>query len=366
VEVLELSVSIEAAPDSLPEPGGPVDFTVVFTNTGSKLLTLTSLQSTLYGNLMDSGNSAISGTTCDDPLTINPNGGVRGCSFSANVSGQPGDVVVSVSAAMEDNQGNEVSHSGQTTVTLTDVPSSIDVTLTADPSSVPEPRAAVDFTVRVENTSPVDSVTINSLNDSLLGNLDGQGTCTIPQTNAAGNTYQCSFTATVSGSSGDNETNTVTAAGSDDDGSPVSASDQTSVAITDSVIKYVYLPLALNNFVIGEPNDGPCQAYPINLNHDYYFLPDDENDWYQFELPSSGNVVVELTDFAPLAGQILVYHGDSCNSLTSDDLLGNNGDFSPTKIVSFSAPSAGTYYVWVINDGAINATHAYKLRIQFP
>jgi hypothetical protein len=69
--------------------------------------------------------------------------------------------------------------------------------------------------------------------DDVHGDLDGQGDCSLPQAIVVGGVYTCSFTATVSGNAGDSETDTVTATGHDDDGSPVSASDDATVTITD-------------------------------------------------------------------------------------------------------------------------------------
>ena len=53
------------------------------------------------------------------------------------------------------------------------------------------------FSVKVENTSAVDSVTITSLNDDVYGNLDGEGTCDVPLTLAPGASYNCSFSGSV-------------------------------------------------------------------------------------------------------------------------------------------------------------------------
>ena len=83
-----------------------------------------------------------------------------------------------------------------------DTPSSILVTKTADPTSLPEPGGSASFSVTVKNTSAVDSVTITSLTDDVYGDLDGKGTCDVPQTIAAGATYSCSFTGAVSGNAG--------------------------------------------------------------------------------------------------------------------------------------------------------------------
>ena len=67
-------------------------------------------------------------------------------------------------------------------MTITDVAASIQVTKTADPVSLPEPGGNASFSVTIQNASAVDSVTISSLSDDVYGNLDGKGTCDVPQT----------------------------------------------------------------------------------------------------------------------------------------------------------------------------------------
>ena len=63
-------------------------------------------------------------------------------------------------------------------VSLTDTPSSILVTKTATPTQVQD-SGTVTFSVVVANTSAVDTVYIDSLVDSIYGNLNGKGTCTL-------------------------------------------------------------------------------------------------------------------------------------------------------------------------------------------
>ena len=48
----------------------------------------------------------------------------------------------------------------------------------------------------------MDAVTINSLTDSVYGNLNGKGSCVVPQTIAAGGSYSCAITAFVGGNAG--------------------------------------------------------------------------------------------------------------------------------------------------------------------
>lgn len=225
-ELPGISVDKSADPTSLNEPGGNVTFTVAVTNSSVESVTLTALSDDVYGDLDGVG-------TCAVPQTIAA-GNTYTCAFTGALSGDPGDAQTdTVTATAEDNEGNSTSDTDVATVTIVDVPSSIAVTKTADPTSLDEPGGSVTFTVRVDNTSAVDSVTITSLTDDVHGNLNGQGTCILPQTIAAGGFYECSFTATVSGDAGDTETDTATAAGTDDDGNAVVAEDGATVTIND-------------------------------------------------------------------------------------------------------------------------------------
>ena len=117
-------------------------------------------------------------------------------------------------------------------MTIANVPSSIKVTKTATPTSLQEPGGNATFAVSVKNTSAVDSVTITTLTDDIYGNLDGKGTCDVPQTLAPGATYECSFTGAVSGAAGSTHKDVVTASGTDDDGGELSGSDDATVTIT--------------------------------------------------------------------------------------------------------------------------------------
>ena len=70
-------------------------------------------------------------------------------------------------------------------MTITNVPSTITVTKTANPTVVQD-SGPVTFTVVVRNNSAVDTVYIQTLTDSIYGNLNGKGTCTLEDGIAAG------------------------------------------------------------------------------------------------------------------------------------------------------------------------------------
>ena len=231
VTITDLGSSIlvtkTADPVSLPEPGGNASFSVTVKNTSAAdSVTITSLSDDIYGNLDGKG-------TCDVPFTLAP-GASYDCSFTGAVSGNAGSSHTDVvTASGKDDDGNDVSDDDDATVRITDTGSSIVVTKTADPTTLPEPGGNATFDVEVENTSAVDSVTISSLTDDIYGNLDGKGTCDVPQTIAAGASYSCSFTGAVSGNAGSSHKDVVTASGTDDDGSPVSDEDDATVTISN-------------------------------------------------------------------------------------------------------------------------------------
>jgi hypothetical protein len=106
------------------------------------------------------------------------------------------------------------------------------VSKSASVASVPETGGLVTFTVVVTNNA-VENFTLNSLIDDKFGNLNGVGTCAVPQTIAAGAQYSCTFDKTLSSDSLVTHVNTVTASGQDPEGNPASKSDDASVSFSD-------------------------------------------------------------------------------------------------------------------------------------
>jgi putative lipoic acid-binding regulatory protein len=109
----------------------------------------------------------------------------------------------------------------------------INVSKSANPTSLQEPGGDVTFTVRVQNTG-AQQVTLVSLEDSVYGNLHGQGQCTLPQNLGIGETYVCTFTGNVSGNAGDSVTDIVTAIVRDAGNNEAQAQATATVTIIDT------------------------------------------------------------------------------------------------------------------------------------
>jgi hypothetical protein len=230
-----INVTKTAGVSSLPEPGGNVTFTFVVTNTSAENLTITSLSDNVYGTLAGDADCQV-GTV----LAAGAN-----CSFThvGAVSGNAGSSHTNTVTACGDDDdapATPVCDTDDETVTITDVGFTIDVDKSSDPTTLQAPGGTVTFTVDVTNNSATESVTLTDLDDNLFGDLfDDAGNALISNSDcadntviAAGDTYTCTFDATVSGSGGDSHTNTVTGCATDgetedcDDGS-------TTVTITE-------------------------------------------------------------------------------------------------------------------------------------
>ncbi len=246
------TLTVEVSPSSIAEPGGSVAVNVVVVNTSSSPATLTELADDSIGTLAGQGDCVVGGTI--------DAGAAYACAYPSTVSGNAGDSVTrTVTALLTDEvDATTAIASGGDSVTITDTPSSVVVEKSASPASQPEPGGPVTFSVRIENTSAADVVSIVALLDDVHGDLAGQGTCSVPQAIPAGGAYACAFSATVSGGAGASETDTVTASGRDDDGGPVSGSDSATVDLTD-------VPSSMTISKSADPSSLPEPGGPVDF-----------------------------------------------------------------------------------------------------
>jgi hypothetical protein len=236
-----ISVTKTATPKQVPETGGNVTYALVVTNTSGAALTLNSLNDDVFGDVAPGegeNNPAIVSSTCDVPQTL-ASAGQEGdsyeCSFVATLSGNAsnGEHVNEVTAAASNDAGNTTATDTET-VTFGEVLPDISITKTPTPESVNETGGDVNYMLVVTNLS-AEAATLNSLADDRFGDLNGQGTCSVPQSLAAagenGDSYSCNFTKNISGVPGVPHVNEVTAVASDDDGNTDEAKATASVGI---------------------------------------------------------------------------------------------------------------------------------------
>ncbi len=114
--------------------------------------------------------------------------------------------------------------------------SDINVSKYANVTSVAPPSGDVIYSVVVQNSGGVD-VLLDSLIDDKFGNLNGKGSCILPQSITIDGSYSCSFTETISGNDGDIHTNIVTASAHDVDNNIRTDSASRDVAISGTIVQ---------------------------------------------------------------------------------------------------------------------------------
>ncbi len=245
------------------------------------------------------------------------------------------------------------------------LPPTIAITVTAVPLSLPEPGGSVLFSVEVSNQSAT-SITLLALTDNVVGDLDGKGNCSLPQTMAIDITYHCSYSHDIQGMAGQMITRSVTAEGQNQVPLTVQASATVTLTITEPTNpgpQLVFLPLVLRPRIWGEPNNSCGDAFPVALNQPAQFLAEDENDWYHFALSQPTPIQVELLNFVPQAGQLTVWSGLPCTAAT---LIGHDGSTATNRTLDLGTQPAGDYFIWLINAGALNPTDLYSLQVRTP
>lgn len=367
IEVIDLSLALTPQPSSLAEPGGTVAFSLSATNTGSVDVTLNSLNSPQYGDLFDADNSQLQNNTCARDAgnlpQIASNGGMFECSFEAEVVSQPGQYVVVTTAAAQDASSNSVTKSAEATITITNEAAAMNVKLAASPDRLFVPGGTVTLTLEIENTSRVDTLSQFKMTDSFLGDVEGKGDCEAPPLLARGETYTCSYSYELVGPAGSTRQHTLMVEAVDDDDPPNSVSDTAvdTIELVEPPTYVAWLPVVVAD--VEEPNDTCDAAYSLRLDTPYFPLPDDEEDWFYFELMQQRTVTIEIKNFVPLDGQGTVYGGGTSCS-TSDDVIGINGGSSLNREIKLGSQPPGRYYLLIINDGAPNTQDRYELFVR--
>ena len=355
-EIGVIDLTLEAFSDPFQILAGQpttVEFSLTMTNISNVPMALTSLTSAAHGNLLNAGNGQISANTCPGLNLAIPAGEVRSCSYEVTLILQPPAFTNVITAVVVDDEGHELTVADEAIVSVADF-TPLQVVLSASPSSLVAPGGETNLTVQVTNNMSTD-LTLDALNDALIGSVDGLGTCDLPRVIVGNGSYTCVYPVSISGKqAGDVVTHTVTAtADAEQD------SDSVAINIIGQPRIQSMLPSISNRTVAGEPNNGACNALSLMPNINHYFLPDDANDWYRFSLASAARVRIVLSNFSA-GGQVVIYSGD-CAGPT---FLQNNGNFESTKIVDLGRRDAGAFLIWVITDSRFSDTAPYILRVE--
>jgi hypothetical protein len=280
----QISLTHTVSPPSLPEPGGAFTHTVVVTNTGAEPVTLGTLTDNVYGNL-----AARPDSTCGTgPGTVLAPGASYTCTFTVTFTGEGRATLTdTVTVTASDDEQHVTSAAASATVSLSDVPPRVEVDLVVSPQSRPEPGGTFTYTVTVRNVSNPENVTLVRLVSNVHGDLNGRGTCAVPQflpaPPAPGSSYTCSFTDVFLGNAGARQVVRVTATVVDNEGTEASAtspelsgtviiSDVAPQAAVDKTVVLDRLPAPGGTFIftVRVTNTGSEQVVITSLVDDVY------------------------------------------------------------------------------------------------
>jgi hypothetical protein len=231
------SVGLEkfVMPEQIPEPGGPVKYLMEITNASAEDgVTINRVQYSEGGDLTPQDCSP------NLPAVLAP-GEMAICTTVRIVEGNAGEIIENTATASgtnDDGQGGEVWI--KTSVNILDVPSSIQVIKSVSPTMVGELGGAVTFTVKVANTSTVDTVTLKKVDDPGLGG-DISGFCNkiFPVELKPGENITCIIPHVIEAAGGKEKvSSTATASGADDDGNPVKSSGDATVTFAQVQINF--------------------------------------------------------------------------------------------------------------------------------
>lgn len=219
-----LAVSQIATPNELAEPGGIITYSVQITNPDRRdRIQLTQLRDSVYSNITRPGHHGILSTTCRDPQRIDPLAEYT-CAFVANITGNARDQQTNTLTVYADDGKNDVvAGEATTTVTFTDLPSSLTLRKETNASQIPASGTVVTYSLWITNTSLADQVRINRVADDRFGNVSNSCQRSLPTTLTVGEGLICVFSRLLRGQAGDKHTSVTTVTGLDDDGATVSA-----------------------------------------------------------------------------------------------------------------------------------------------
>jgi hypothetical protein len=137
-------------------------------------------------------------------------------------------------------------------------------------------------------------------------------------------------------------------------------SDEVSATTEASTLTYVYLPIVLKNYKHNpyEPNDRFEEAYgPLYQGVSYFSYPDDQYDYYFFELLSSHSVLIEVRNYKAPSGDLLLYDEDR-------NLIGQWGMGGSEMRIEKEVLPPGRYYILVHTDPNLgfNMEDLYELK----
>ena len=229
VQPQSADLSIDKADDVDPIiAGNTLIYTVTVTNAG-----LDNAKNVVVTDTLPAGVTLVSTSGCAEPIGVPtctlgsiPKNTSKSYTITVTVDASTTGTITNLASVSSDDDHNPANDlASEDTTIVAPGSGNIDVTYLADPPSTAEGQS-VQFVVGVENRTTgggtfsatavpaaITDFILTSLIDDQHGDLNGQGTCSVPQTVPAGGTYSCRFPGVANNQGGGQYVSTVTATG---------------------------------------------------------------------------------------------------------------------------------------------------------
>ena len=178
--------------------GDNITVNVAVTNPGPNPLDLTTFTDSLSGAVTGQG-------TCV-PTTVAA-GATFNCSYPQVVPPFADTTLTTVTTTIDATNGTAIRLADRTTIRSQTAYRGVDVRSVVGPLTAPFPSGSVKWSVTMWNDNELVPMQLTALTSTLHGNLNGQGSCVIPQTIAPYSMYQCMYDGVVSGQIGETVSN---------------------------------------------------------------------------------------------------------------------------------------------------------------
>jgi len=138
----------------------------------------------------------------------------------------------------------------------------------------------------------------------------------------------------------------------------------TSYSQADALACRTYLPVTLRNYFVNpyEDYDSWENAYgPLAFGAEYQAYPDDDTDYYYFDLSATQNVTVQVKNYQATGDLILYKHREG----NDPEKIKNWGKGGSTMTIGPLSLQPGKYYVRVYTTGGHNTTSLYTLTVTY-
>ena len=138
------------------------------------------------------------------------------------------------------------------------------------------------------------------------------------------------------------------------------SSDNGVTSTTPFTFTWQYIPATGLN----EPNNSACYAVAVSLNTNYQDYPEDNEDWFSFDLTATQSISIGVNNYTGSSGQIqLVKQTTTCGDIGGMQVVKLAGFVSGSSTIPLTSVGSGRYYLRVYTGSNQNQSTLYNFTV---